>query len=252
VPNETPDVSTTASCPQTQSQDQLSLWAIGPSSPPGPPNIEARELARLQFQLADHKKLLAGALKTGRDLYAEVLRLRADLEAARPPIAGPSRCDSLTARGRLAPVVDEVPFTAGRWELAKGGRSVNLPQGGKIRQEAAPKASPAAAFRYAANMRLVQAAPALYALAEDFSLFLRDGGAVEAERQQLTAWISALETWVRTGEEIFDETTGAFRVDDVGARPQLFCGDEPKETDLDGEELPLGVDDEHEADETAP
>lgn len=180
------------------SDDQLTLWANEPA------RVDPLELSRLRSQLADQKQLLEGALRTGRDLSAEIQHLRAQLDAARPPVAGPSR----TPRGPLVPVIDEVPFTPGRWQLAKGGRSVNLPSGGKIRQEAAHDATPAAVFRYAANMRLVQAAPALYALAQDFQVFLRDGGAVDTEREQLTFWIEALETWVRTGEEIFDEETG--------------------------------------------
>lgn len=48
------------------------------------------------------------------------------------------------------------------WQLARGGRSVNLPHGGKIRQE--PGLPPEV---LAANMRLVSAAPELYECALD-------------------------------------------------------------------------------------
>lgn len=48
------------------------------------------------------------------------------------------------------------------WQLARGGRSVNLPDGGKIRQEAGLPPDV-----LAANIALVSAAPELYACALD-------------------------------------------------------------------------------------
>jgi hypothetical protein len=115
------------------------------------------------------------------------------------------------ARGELRCVgVDtSLPFTPGRWTLAASGRSVNLPDGGKIRSEKRGDES-----RLAADMRLIQAAPALHALAQEFRLFLDDGGAVAKERSQLLRWLDALNAWIATGEERFDAETGGVADDD--------------------------------------
>ena len=88
----------------------------------------------------------------------------------------------------------DLPFTAGRWAVAKSGVSINLPDGGKIRQEGRNE-------KTEGNMRLIQAAPALWEMALDYRAALQDpNGLSRDDRDALIEWITKLERWVYSGE----------------------------------------------------
>jgi len=92
---------------------------------------------------------------------------------------------------------EDVSFVVGKWSISKSGKSVVLPDGRKINFKPSENSR-----EDAATYRLVQSAPALFAVSEDYKeLIEKPEKCSTAGLNAMLELINAIHFWIDTGED---------------------------------------------------
>jgi hypothetical protein len=160
-------------------------------------HVAAAAIAELEYRLERERRVHQCTAEV-RSEWAERAREAEKRLDTRGPIAS----------GVMKPVDpnDPLPFTQGKWGVASSGRSVNLPDGGKIRAENS-------GGKTEANMRLVQSGPALYAFAQDFVDYLNGRETSDEQKRQMVRAVEQVFAWIATGEMVDCEHANGRRDD---------------------------------------